>query len=193
MHEPETDIAKQVEQVIAERTAFSQAMQDDPHFRRLMTHMPATFDFTMVTLKGHLLLEEQLNNYVDGFMEKPHVLNSSRLQFDLKVKLAHALSGDLPNPAVWDALRVLNKIRNSLAHRLDDQNLNNLQAEFIRQVTAAGFEHARIDQEGEEVQYFGRIAYLVGLLVGATNPAPPSAFISRDNSGRANRESTNPA
>ncbi len=193
MHEPEIDTAEQVGQVMPDRTAFSQAMQDDPHFRRLITHMPSTFDFTMVTLKGHLLLEEQLNNYVNGFMLKPHVLNSPRLPFDLKIKLAHALSGDFPNPAVWDALHVLNKIRNSLAHRLDDQNLNNLQAEFIRQVTAAGFEHAGIDQEGEDVQYFARITYLVGLLVGATNAAPPSAVISRGNSGRAKSDSTKPA
>jgi len=78
-----------------------------------------TFDLTLSTLKGHLLIEEQLDNFITARLPNPGALEGARLTFDLKIKLAHAIASE-DRPEVWLALRKLNKLRNSLARKLDD-------------------------------------------------------------------------
>lgn len=131
----------------------------------LVEHLPAQFDFTLVTLKGHLLVEAMLDDYIHSNLKKPDaLLAKTRLQFDLKVKLANALSDPYPGLDVWTAVDVLNKIRNSLAHRLSDENLSNLRAEFVRLVARLDYE--REPFEDEDHVYLGSIAYLIGVLRG---------------------------
>ncbi|EVT69463.1 hypothetical protein [Stenotrophomonas maltophilia] len=131
----------------------------------LARHLPAMFDFTLVTLKGHLLIEASLDDYIRSMLEKPSaLLDKTRLQFDVKVKLAHALSGDNPPPVLWTAIDNLNKIRNSLAHRLNDDNLQNLRTEFVRLAKQVGFEP--IPEDDEDEAYLGAISFLAGVLSG---------------------------
>ncbi|WP_409460961.1 hypothetical protein ACK1O1_04155 [Stenotrophomonas maltophilia] len=135
----------------------------------LRAHMPQEFDFTLVTLKGHLLTEAMLDDYIRSMLEKPDaLLDKTRLQFDTKVKLAHALSGDLPPPILWVAIENLNRIRNSLAHRLTDANLHRLRAEFIRLVAQIGFQLDPGDDE--DAAYVGSIGFLLGLLDALGGP-----------------------
>lgn len=129
----------------------------------LRAHMPQEFDFTLVTLKGHLLIEAMLDDYIRSMLAKPDaLLDKTRLQFDTKVKLAYALSGDDSPPILWGAIEILNKIRNSLAHRLTDANLDRLRAEFVRLVAQIGFNVVFGDDE--DSAYVGSIGFLLGLL-----------------------------
>ncbi|MEG0192175.1 MAG: hypothetical protein RR698_03315 [Stenotrophomonas sp.] len=131
----------------------------------LARHLPSTFDLTLVTLKGHLLLEASLEDYIRATLEKPEVLlDKTRLQFDVKVKLAHALSGDTPPPMFWTAIDNLNKIRNSLAHRLNDNNLQNLQTEFVRLTKQVGF--VPLPEDSNDDEYVGAISFLAGVFSG---------------------------
>jgi hypothetical protein len=131
----------------------------------LVDHLPLQFDFTLVTLKGHLLVEAMLDDYIHSLLKKPDaLLAKTRLQFDLKVKLADALSDPYPGLEVWTAVEVLNKIRNSLAHRLSDENLNKLRVEFVRLVARLDYE--REPHEDDDRVYLGSIAYLIGVLRG---------------------------
>lgn len=101
---------------------------------------------------------------------KPSVLlETTRLQFDTKITLAHALSGDLPDPKLWAALDNLNKIRNSLAHRLADSNLQNLRRAFVRSVAQMGVERSTT-QDKDDV-YVGSMGYIMGVIDGMT-PLP---------------------
>ncbi|WP_313142437.1 hypothetical protein [Stenotrophomonas sp.] len=130
-----------------------------------LLHLPATFDFTLVTLKGHLLIEAAMDDYIRSMLAKPEaLLDKTRLQFDVKVKLAHALSGDIPPPVFWVAIENLNKIRNSLAHRLNDDNLQNLRTEFVRLGRKMGFENP--PQDGDDDVYLGAILFFAGVFSG---------------------------
>jgi len=104
---------------------------EDPTLQRMLAHLPEKFDLLLVTLKGHLLIEEQLDNYISEHLRKPEAMPVARLPFELKIKLAHALSGPLPPPSMWEALNILNKLRNSLAHRIEDPRLTSLVRDFV--------------------------------------------------------------
>lgn len=136
-----------------------------PAFERLIKHLPEDFDVMLVTLKGHLLLEEQLNDYIDRAFPHPEALKGLQLGFNVKVRLAHAMSRGWPQ-SVWDALATLNKIRNSLAHKIEDANVRVLMQQFVTQSRQAGWDPGD-DEEDLEGEYVLCIAFFVGMLAPA--------------------------
>jgi len=71
-----------------------------------------------VLLKGHLWIESCLNRLISISFERP-TFDLDRLQFSRKVDLASALG--LISEGEAAALRLLNKLRNRLAHDLDGE------------------------------------------------------------------------
>ena len=93
-------------------------------FRKFILKLPHTGDPTLVVLKAHLLLEEQLRLLVDERMAKPDALKAAELECNQIICLAEALTGDALDQAMWTALRKLNKLRNDLAHQLEPKGMN---------------------------------------------------------------------
>lgn len=126
-----------------------------------------TFDLTLSTLKGHLLIEEQLDNFITARLPNPGALEGARLTFDLKIKLAHAIASE-DRPEVWLALRKLNKLRNSLAHKLDDSKDQGLLEEFVQATESAGYvDHFNLSLEDRfgVCIYYWHVSYLHHLAV----------------------------
>lgn len=155
--------------------------QNPPALQRLIDHMPKQFDLTLVTLKGHLLVEEQLDDYIDRHLRNSAALHGEQVQFKLKVKLAQALSDPVWPESTWTALLTLNKLRNSLAHRLENANLAVLMEEFIRLCTQAGWQPQPGDFADLEGQYMLCIVYTMGML------APSPDEVAPDRKGLASR------
>jgi hypothetical protein len=86
-------------------------------FRRLL---PPLVNLELVVLKGHLLIEEQLQGFLRAISRHPKSLDDARLNFMQTVHLARALGG-LPHcdRSLWTLVVDLNKLRNRLAHRLE--------------------------------------------------------------------------
>jgi hypothetical protein len=78
-------------------------------------------DLKMVLLKGHLLLEELLQSYIESRVRYPGLLTQARFTFQQRLVLAGALH---PSPDVfgygwvWQATRRLNTLRNKMVHKL---------------------------------------------------------------------------
>ena len=83
-------------------------------------HMPgAESDVTLIVLKGHLLIEQKIREFVSERMLSPAALDDARLTSHQVICLAEALT--LPNDEprlLWSILRKLNTLRNQLAHNL---------------------------------------------------------------------------
>ncbi|WP_419403789.1 hypothetical protein [Stenotrophomonas rhizophila] len=129
--------------------------------------MPKEFDITLVTLKGHLLVEEQLDKLLYGICQEPEVLKKERISFDLKLKFLRAYYGDgqFAGRSPWAALAALNRIRNSLSHRVEDPKFDGYVAEFLRLSERAG---SGTDPDGQlENRYGGAFGWLMGFLAGA--------------------------
>lgn len=106
-------------------------------FKRFLKHLPPDKDTEVLILKGHLLVERQLEKYLVQRLPNPSALNGENLKFGRKLAFVRALSKDPDDEWLWDALHVLNKLRNELAHQLESQKLEHLLQDFIGKVEAS--------------------------------------------------------
>lgn len=94
----------------------------DERFDRFKRLMPPSDDMTLVTLKGHLLAEEMLDEIIRTRCRDHSALKGVDLSFFVKTRLARALVGHpFNNNKTWDMLDALNELRNDLAHRLESK------------------------------------------------------------------------
>lgn len=95
----------------------------DPHaiaaFRRFYTLLPRTEDPVLVILKLHLLVEEQVRGFVDERMHNELALKNARLNCNQVICLAEALCQEDICPKIWGAARMLNRLRNEVAHKIE--------------------------------------------------------------------------
>ena len=101
-----------------------------------LRHLPEDIGhpIEVLVLRGHILIERQLNQLIEVQLSKPEALDLEQMRFASKVRLAEALCGHQIHPWVWDALRGVNKLRNSLAHKLEDDELSNHTKKFIEKI-----------------------------------------------------------
>ena len=77
---------------------------------------------TLLILRGHLLIEEQLQKIIDGAFQNPNALGN--LNFYNKQKIVKAIKGNIdPDPLVWDSINKIRKLRNDLAHKIEINDL----------------------------------------------------------------------
>ena len=66
-----------------------------------LRHFPRTDDTTLIILKGHLLLEEEINNLLQEMLPNPQALDGLQINFFIKTQFARAL---IKNEALDDLL-----------------------------------------------------------------------------------------
>lgn len=99
---------------------------------RYFHKLPHGQDITLVILKGHLLVEEQINEVINAKLINSDALKPSRLEFFQRICLAEALYPSDVNPILWKAVIKLNKIRNDIAHNLTPTGLDNRLKDFVK-------------------------------------------------------------
>lgn len=85
---------------------------------KLECHLHKVDDIELVVLKGHLILEQALNQMLLGHIDSEKSLNDLSLTFSKKLDLLVALTGGGWEEEV-SQLREVNRIRNKLAHQLE--------------------------------------------------------------------------
>ena len=78
-------------------------------------------ELALVVLKGHLLLEEQLERILGKFLFHPEYLEGANLRFAQKVALARCMSLDEHANSLWELVLAVNGLRNELAHALNSE------------------------------------------------------------------------
>lgn len=86
----------------------------DKRFQRFQDGFGEDNPYALDLLKGHLLVEEVLEEIIFTACRKPDVARDSRMSFFTKAKLAEAICG--VNSPVWTCIEHLNAARNELAH-----------------------------------------------------------------------------
>ena len=64
----------------------------------------------VLVLRGHILIERQLNRLIELQLPNPEALELERMRFGSKVRLAEALCGHQVHEWVWIALRSVNNV-----------------------------------------------------------------------------------
>jgi hypothetical protein len=88
-------------------------------FRRFYTLLPKSDDASLVILKLHLLVEEQIRAFVDERLRSPEALKAAKLDCHQVICLAESLAGESVHHRFWEAARKLNELRNKIAHNLE--------------------------------------------------------------------------
>lgn len=117
------------------RPSLPHMTTNNTDIKRLAKHLPIdSADVSLLILKGHLLLEELLNEYLESKLPRPEHLEEARLTFFQRVAITRALEPLGPNDWVWSALAKLNTARNAFAHNLEPPNAEAKRNEFIASV-----------------------------------------------------------
>ena len=98
-------------------------------WNRIKRLLPRSHDPTLVLLKGHLLVEEQLFACIGAHCRDATKLEDARLTFAQKLRLAQALCG---LQSVAHSLEKLNALRNRMAHRLEIPDLDSRLDDYLK-------------------------------------------------------------
>lgn len=74
-------------------------------------------DMEMILLKGHLILEQTINQLIEEYVKDIKAIESMNLMFAKKILILQALVGDNFTD-IFCHLKELNRIRNKVAHEL---------------------------------------------------------------------------
>lgn len=110
-------------------------MADLDQYTEFLTHLPVTAsDKTLMTLKGHLLVEQALRTYISRRVPHPNRLKDKQIPFANLIDFASSLEDNKNMEWIWEALRILNTLRNKLAHNLTPLKIEEIEARFISYV-----------------------------------------------------------
>lgn len=106
-------------------TPFEELVQSDvERFQEKIGLRPGA-DLQMILLKAHLLIEEELQAFIDKSVRDASLLKKARFTFAQRLILAEALH-PAPNCFrygwVWEAAGELNALRNQMAHNLEPKD-----------------------------------------------------------------------
>ena len=160
----------------------------DRNLAQFFKHMQHVDELALTVLKGHLVLEEQLDRIVSKFLFHPEHLGAANLRFYQKVKVAQCMSLDEHDNSVWELLLSINSLRNHLAHSLEpekrDQKLDRVKTLFASERDDATTDTSQMrDHEivalamamvlgflGSFEEEVERFRYWVGTLDSVVNP-----------------------
>ena len=110
-----------------------QALADhEAGLKRFDRLIPLTSDVLTVILKGHLLIEEQLQSIIEAAVHSPELIREARLTFYQRLMLARSIMGHFNQSVAWDAMESLNAIRNRLVHQAEPAATEELLAPFLK-------------------------------------------------------------
>jgi hypothetical protein len=104
-------------------------------FRAFVDRLPHGKDLDLVILKAHLLIEEQVNALLRERLANPRVLlDEERFESFYRICAAQALFPPDFQPWLWQALKILNKLRNRVAHQIQPKGRDDLLEDLINAI-----------------------------------------------------------
>lgn len=134
-----------------------------------------------MALKGHLLLEVELNDVLEFHLKNPDALADARLTFHQKLCLTRALlPKGLAEKWIWNAAHLLNKLRNKLVHNLEPEDVDELVVRFLSVLEDPDYSQ----EEGAKVTLDTRFKRSLALLCGVVSGWNAMARAAETGAGR---------
>jgi hypothetical protein len=123
-------------------------------YAKYKKHFPPGDDVTLIILKGHLLIEDYMYQLLAEHFERPMCLKQANLSFSKLKWVTEGLCYKSFDRWLWNAIGVVNQIRNALAHELEPrghvEQLNKLFQIMRNECPVNGFfAHAKTKAESE--------------------------------------------
>jgi len=94
-------------------------------------HLPEPENLEVTILKGHLLIEIRLKEYIGKKLPNPQSCDLDRFKFSQLINIAHGLCSSHRYDSLWQSTQNLNMLRNRLSHELDDVYFMNALNNFL--------------------------------------------------------------
>ena len=136
-------------------------------------HLPEPENLEATILKGHLLVETRLKEYIDKKLPNPQGCDLDRFKFSQLIEIAHGLCSSPQHDNLWQSIQKLNTLRNRLSHELDDVRFTSALEDFLGFHTKHFFQG---DSEHRNIHSCVVSVYssLVHLIAEDTEPASPA-------------------
>ena len=105
-------------------TIEDQSADDDAAAKRALRLLPDSDDLTLLILKGHLMVEEELNIFLSTYPFRTEALEHARLTFLQKLWIIKAFAPFLARESIWTRAETLNQLRNKIAHQPEVEDLD---------------------------------------------------------------------
>ena len=154
-------------------------------FRKFYTLLPRSSDLSLLILKLHLLVEEQVRAFVDERLPNNEALAAARLECHQAICLAEALSTEEVHPVLWEAARKLNSLRNHIAHNLDLKGVED-RMNYIAEMVGVSKSLLMIEGKSAQEATIDNFSFAVSILYNAVSlfvkrkPAPVLSIIQPD-------------
>ena len=112
-------------------------MSDDAVLARVSRYLESIEDVTLLLLKSHLLVEQQINSALHKIFPGFASLDTGRLTYHQRIQVIRALDS---TRKAEDALRFaerLNLVRNRLANQLEPVGIEDTMADFVAEMAAS--------------------------------------------------------
>lgn len=139
----------------AERVARDKEMAE-----KIGYHLGTAPDATVLLLKGHLIVEEEINYALAGIFPNSEALHEARLTFFQKLQLMRAFDRLGIAEQAFTAAEKLNRIRNRLAHQLEPIGIEDAIAAFVEDI--ASWPNTTIEPDDSDHLKFIRCIIHVG-------------------------------
>jgi len=133
---------------------------DNPEvWRKYYEHIPQEENLSLIVLKGHLLIEEELNQILSNFFNHPQFL--PHMKFGNTSKLVKSIYYKERDDWLWECVRKLNDVRNKYAHSLEPSDIE----KDLKEITLL----VKNDLSPEEPLSVKKIHDSIGIILGLIN------------------------
>lgn len=94
-------------------------------------HLPRREDAELTILKGHLLVESRIIEYISKKLPNQRGFKNDKFRFAQLLMIARSLCGDNKYANVWQSIDNLNNLRNKLAHELGENEYRDALNKFV--------------------------------------------------------------
>lgn len=128
--------------------------QNNPLFDKFLKHLFDCRDTDNLIIKGHILTEYAMNFYIEMSSVEKIDLKETRFTYSNKIDIVKILGLFKRDPFLYNELKLLNKLRNSIAHKLkfDEKILTEFLKGFEKHKSK--FKSAKLDRLQIEDEIF---------------------------------------
>lgn len=126
-------------------------------------HMNEVSPHVNAILKGHLFIEDLLNEILNMISVNSNPISKAKLTFSQLTHIVHAFLDDSVHPNLFPSIINLNKLRNVIAHNLAPDDLQG----YINKFTSSAVNG--IESYGIEVEKPTTLEFCIGLILGQLN------------------------
>jgi hypothetical protein len=130
---------------------------------RVKRLIPKVQDCTLILLKGHLLIEEQLQGLVEVMVKDAKPLGDARFSFHQWLCLGKSLTPGIDD--LWKFVELLNQTRNKMAHHAEVAEFDKKIDALIQCYAEEGFTASSTKQDRAS-RFRATLALVCGILHG---------------------------